>query len=83
MKGLRTLKSFKIFKREIKKLKTYSGLCAFKGLSEDVEQMKLMKLCRSYKIDANPFLYFGVYYSSSFEYFNLVKLRNNFYMYFA
>jgi hypothetical protein len=29
------LKSFKIFKSEIKKLKTYSGLCAFKGLFND------------------------------------------------
>ncbi len=33
MKRLRTLKSFKIFKSEIKKLKIYSGWCPFKGLS--------------------------------------------------
>ncbi len=35
MKRLRTLKSFKIFNSEIKKLKTYSGWCTFKGLSID------------------------------------------------
>ncbi len=41
MKRLRTLKSFKIFKSEIKKLKTYSGLCAFKGLSNDTTLMQI------------------------------------------
>ena len=35
MKRLRTLKSFKIFKSEIKKLKTYSGWCPFQGLFND------------------------------------------------
>ncbi len=35
MKRLRTLKSFKIFKSEIKKLKTSSGWCPFKGHSND------------------------------------------------
>ncbi len=30
---LRTLKSFQIFKTEIKKSKTYSGWCSFQGLS--------------------------------------------------
>jgi hypothetical protein len=33
--------SFKIFKSEIKKLKTYSGLCAFKGLSNDTTLMQI------------------------------------------
>jgi hypothetical protein len=32
---------FKIFKSEIKKLKTYSGLCAFKGLSNDTTLMQI------------------------------------------
>jgi hypothetical protein len=41
MKRLRTLKSFKIFKSEIKKLKTYSGLCAFKGLFNDTTLMQI------------------------------------------
>jgi hypothetical protein len=41
MKQLRTLKSFKIFKSEIKKLKTYSGSCAFKGLSNDTTLMQI------------------------------------------
>ncbi len=41
MKGLRTLKYFKIFKSEIKKLKTYSGWCAFKGLSNDTTLMQI------------------------------------------
>jgi hypothetical protein len=41
MKRLRTLKSFKIFKGEIKKLKTYSGLCPFKGLSNDTTLMQI------------------------------------------
>ena len=42
MKRLRTLKSFKIFKSEIKKkLKTNSGLCAFKGLSNDTTLMQI------------------------------------------
>jgi hypothetical protein len=41
MKQLRTLKSFKIFKSEIKKLKTNSGLCAFKGLSNDTTLMQI------------------------------------------
>ncbi len=35
MKRLRTLKSYKIFKSENKKLKTYSGWCPFKWLSND------------------------------------------------
>ena len=35
MKRLRTLKSFKIFKSEIKKSKTYRGLCPFHGLFND------------------------------------------------
>ena len=35
MKRLRTLKSFKIFKSEIKKSKTYSGWCPFQGLFND------------------------------------------------
>ncbi len=39
MKRLRTSKSFKIFKSEIKKLKTYSGWCPFKGLSNDTTLM--------------------------------------------
>ncbi len=33
MKWLRTLKSFQIFRSEIKKSKTYSGWCPFQGLS--------------------------------------------------
>ncbi len=33
MKRLRTLKSFQIFKSEIKNQKTYSGWCPFQGLS--------------------------------------------------
>jgi hypothetical protein len=41
MKRLRTLKYFKIFKSEIKKLKTYSGWCAFKGLSTDTTLMQI------------------------------------------
>jgi hypothetical protein len=41
MKRLRTLKSFKIFKSEIKKFKTYSGLCAFKGLFNDTTLMQI------------------------------------------
>ncbi len=41
MKLLRTLKSFKIFKSEIKKLKTYSGWCTFKGLSNDTTLMQI------------------------------------------
>ncbi len=41
MKRLRTLKSFKIFKSEIKKLKTYSGWCPFKGLSIDTTLMQI------------------------------------------
>jgi hypothetical protein len=38
IKRLRTLKSFKIFKSEIKKLKTYSGWCSL-GLSNDITLM--------------------------------------------
>ncbi len=41
MKRLRTLKSFKIFKSERKKLKTYSGWCPFKGLSNDITLMQI------------------------------------------
>jgi hypothetical protein len=41
MKRLRTLKSLKIFKSEIKKLKTYSGWCPFKGLSNDTTLMQI------------------------------------------
>ncbi len=41
MKRLRTLKSFKIFKSEIQKLKTYSGWCPFKGLSNDTTLMQI------------------------------------------
>jgi hypothetical protein len=41
MKRLRTLKSFKIFKSEIQKLKTYSGVCAFKGLFNDTTLMQI------------------------------------------
>jgi hypothetical protein len=41
MKRLRILKSFKIFKSEIKKLKTYSGWCTFKGLSNDTTLMQI------------------------------------------
>ncbi len=41
MKRLRTLKSFKIFKNEIKKLKTYSGWCHFEGLSNDTTLMQI------------------------------------------
>jgi hypothetical protein len=41
MKRLRILKSFKIFRSEIKKLKTYSGLCAFKGLFNDTTLMQI------------------------------------------
>ncbi len=41
MKRLRTLKSFKIFKSEIKKLKTYSGWCPFKGLFNDNTLMQI------------------------------------------
>jgi hypothetical protein len=32
---------FKIFKSENKKLKTYSGLCAFKGLFNDTTLMQI------------------------------------------
>ncbi len=35
------LKSFKIFNNEIKKFKTYSGWCAFKGLSNDTTLMQI------------------------------------------
>jgi hypothetical protein len=35
------LKSFKIFKSEIKKLKTYSGWCTFKGLSNDTTLVQI------------------------------------------
>jgi len=35
------MKSFKIFNSEIKKLKTYSGLCAFKGLFNDTTLMQI------------------------------------------
>ncbi len=41
MKRLRTLKSFKIFKSEIKNLKTYSSWCPFKGLSNDTTLMQI------------------------------------------
>jgi hypothetical protein len=41
MKRLKTLKSLKIFKSEIKKLKPYSGWCAFKGLSNDTTFMQI------------------------------------------
>ncbi len=41
MKRLRTLKSFKIFKSEIKKLKTFSAWCPFKGLSNDTTHMQI------------------------------------------
>jgi hypothetical protein len=41
MKRLRTLKSFKIFKSERKKLKNYSGWCPFKGLSNDTTLMQI------------------------------------------
>ncbi len=41
MKWLRTLKSFKIFKSEIKKFKTCSGWCPFKGLSNDTILMQI------------------------------------------
>jgi hypothetical protein len=41
MKRLKTLKSFKIFKSEIKKLKTYIGWCPFKGLSNDTTLMQI------------------------------------------
>ncbi len=41
MKRLRTLTFFKIFKSENKKLKTYSGLCAFKGLFNNITLMQI------------------------------------------
>jgi hypothetical protein len=41
MKRLMTLKYLKIFKREIKKLKTFSGWCPFKGLSNDTILMQI------------------------------------------
>jgi hypothetical protein len=41
MELLRTLKSFKIFKSEIKKFKTCSGWCPFKGLSNDTTLMQI------------------------------------------
>jgi hypothetical protein len=41
MKRLRTLRSFKIFKHERKKLKNYSGWCPFKGLSNDTTLMQI------------------------------------------
>ncbi len=41
MKRLRILKSFKIFKSGIKKLKTYSSWCAFTGLSNDTTLMQI------------------------------------------
>ncbi len=41
MKRLRTLKTFKIFKSEIKNFKTYSGWCAFKGLSNGTTLMQI------------------------------------------
>jgi hypothetical protein len=41
IKRLRNLKSFKIFKSEIKKLKTYSSWCPFKGLSNDTTLMQI------------------------------------------
>ncbi len=41
MKRLRTLKLFQIFSTEIKKSKTYSGLCPFKGLSNGTTLMQI------------------------------------------
>jgi hypothetical protein len=38
---LRTLKSFQIFKIKNKKLRTYSGWCSFKGLSNDTTLMQI------------------------------------------
>ncbi len=41
MKRLRTLKLFQIFSTEIKKSKTYSGWCPFKGLSNGTNLIKI------------------------------------------
>jgi hypothetical protein len=41
MKRLRTLKLFQIFITEIKKSKTYSGLCPFQGLSNGTTLMQI------------------------------------------
>jgi hypothetical protein len=41
MEQLRTLKSFQIFKIKNKKIKTYSGLRPFKGLSNDTTLMQI------------------------------------------
>ncbi len=41
MKRLRTLKSFQIFKSKNKKLRTYSGWCPSKGLSNDTTLMQI------------------------------------------
>ncbi len=41
MKRLRTLKLFQIFSTEIKKSKTYSGWCPFKGLSNGTTLMQI------------------------------------------
>ncbi len=49
MEQLRTLNSYQIFKIKNKKLKTYSGWCPFKGLSNDTTLMQIqsgrMVLC--------------------------------------
>jgi len=41
MERLRTLNSYQIFKIKNKKLKTYSGSCPFKGLSNDTTLMQI------------------------------------------
>jgi hypothetical protein len=41
MERLRTLNSYQIFKIKNKKLKTYSGRCPFKGLSNDTTLMQI------------------------------------------
>jgi hypothetical protein len=41
MKRLRTLNSYQIFKIKNKKLKTYSGSCPFKELSNDTSLMQI------------------------------------------
>jgi len=41
MERLRTLNSYQIFKIKNKKLKTYSGWCSFKGLSNDTTVMQI------------------------------------------
>ncbi len=76
--GLRTLNSYQIFKIKNKKLKTYSGWCTFKGLSNGTNLMQIQSgwtvllILSSFILFTLSFIYFPTrlsIFSSQFSFF--------------